>query len=121
LAVLDGFEAVGVVASMFARDAFGSGGELPAVVPAETEVDESPEVDRGGPDGECVPVGFDAAVTDSAVAVGDEPGDGAFDHRSVLPVVVESFPVTPGASGLREELVVVADVDHSAGLAGGAA
>ena len=69
----------------------GSGGDCPAVVPVEAEVEESSEVDRCCSDRESEAVAFDAAVADSAVAVGDEPGDGSFDHRPVLPVVVEAL------------------------------
>jgi hypothetical protein len=50
----------------------------------EAEVQESSEVDRGSAGGECLAIAFDASVADSAVAAGDQPGDGSFDHRSVL-------------------------------------
>ena len=66
-------------------------------------------------------VAFDAAVADSAVAVGDEPGDGSFDHGPVLPVVGEPFTVTPGLAGASEVVVVFADVEGLAADAGGAA
>ena len=35
---------------------------------------------------------FETAVADPAVAVGDEPGDGAFDHGPVLAVVGVNSP-----------------------------
>ena len=62
----------------------------------EAEVEESSEVDRGGSDVKGLPVAFDTAVADSAVAVGDEPGDGSFDHGSVLPVVVQRCAIGLG-------------------------
>ena len=50
------------------------------MVVVEAEVDESTQVDGGDPDVETGLVAGEAVVADSAVAVGDEPGDGAFDH-----------------------------------------
>ena len=68
------------------RAAFQASVQLLAVV-VEAEVDESAEVERGDAGGEPLLVAFDAAVADAAVAVGDEPGDGSFDHGSLLAVV----------------------------------
>ena len=87
----------------------------------EAEVEESSEVDCGGSDAEGLAVAFDASVADSAVAVGDEPGNGSFDHGPVLAVVVESLTFAPSGAGIGEESVVFADEDRPAGLVRGAA
>ena len=52
----------------------------------EAEVGEPAEVECGRSEAEAEPVGFDADESDTAVAVGDEPGDGAFNERPVLSV-----------------------------------
>jgi hypothetical protein len=75
----------------------------------EAEVEESPEVDGGDAGGQADAVAFDASVADSPVVVGDEPGDGAFDHGPVLAVVLDTGPAAHAGSGGGEELVVVAD------------
>ena len=87
----------------------------------ETEVEESSEVDCGGSDAEGLAVAFDAAVADSAVAVGDEPGNGSFDHGPVVAVVGESLTLAPSGAGGGEESVVFADEHRPAGLVRGAA
>ena len=81
-------------------------------------MDESAEVDRGDSERETELVAFDAAVADAAVTVGDEPGDGSFDHRSPLAVVVGEVAVAPGTSSVDEFGVVFADVECAAGLRG---
>ncbi|GAB1333053.1 hypothetical protein ACE1SV_73920 [Streptomyces sennicomposti] len=54
---------------------------MPAVAGAgESEVDQSAEAEDGCPGVEMGAVGGGSAVADSAVAVLDEPGDGAFDR-----------------------------------------
>ena len=45
------------------------------------------------------------------MAVGDEPGDGSFDHGPPLAVVVGEVAVAPCTSGFDEFVVVFADVD----------
>ena len=66
----------------------GLGGEGPAsAVVGEAEVDQSPEVDRGGAECEPDAVPGDAPVGDAS-ARSDQPGEGAFDHGSPSPVVV---------------------------------
>ena len=49
----------------------------------EAEVEEPAEVDGRGSGAEAEAIAFDASEPDAAVPVGDEPGDGAFDHGSV--------------------------------------
>jgi hypothetical protein len=81
---------------------------LPAVVPVESEVEESAEVDGGGSDRQGDPVAVDASA--AAVAVGDEPGNGSFDHRPLLSVVVnEGDVVVPACLVGCEVLAVFAD------------
>ena len=64
----------------------GGLGESPAVVAEpESEVEQSAQVDRGGAVVEPVVVLGHASVGHFPVAA-DQPGDGAFDHRPVLPV-----------------------------------
>ena len=75
---------------------------------------------RGDPVGEAELVAFDAAVADAAVAAGDEPGDGSFDHGPPLPVVVGEVAVAPRSAGFDEFGVVIADVEHPSVLRGGA-
>ena len=73
-------------------------GERPVpVVVVESEVDESSQVDGSDPGSEGGVVAGDAAVADSAVTVGDEPGDGAFDHGSPAAVVSGEVSVSPGS------------------------
>jgi hypothetical protein len=43
------------------------------------------------------------------VSVGDEPGDGSFDHGPVLAVVVQVLSVAPVGTGGGENLVVFTD------------
>ena len=93
-----------------------SGCELPAVMPVETEVEESSKVDRSGAHGECLPVACDTAVADSAVPVGDEPGNRSFDHRSVLAVVVDAFTSTPTRPGRGDS--PVSSATRARGLVG---
>ena len=76
----------------------------------EAEVEESSKVDGGGSGGQGEAVAVDAAVADASVPVGDEPGEGAFDHGSVLAVVVEAGARSPVGSCGSEVLVVVGDV-----------
>src|SRR2546421_5577041 len=63
----------------------------------ETEVDQPAEVEGGGPVVEPGVVLGDAAVGDAAVAVGDEPGDGAFDRGA--PPAGFVFPGRGGGGG----------------------
>ena len=91
---------------------------LPGVV--EAEVDESAEVDRGDSEGELGAVGFDAAVADPASSVGDDPGDGTFDHGPVLAVVGDDLRVGPGMTGGDEFVVVISDGEASPVFGGGA-
>ncbi len=86
----------------------------------ESEVEEASQVDGRGSDGEGLAVAFNASVADSAVAVGDEPRNGSFDHRSVLPVVVDAVTATPLGSRCGEVLVVFADFERLAVDGGGA-
>ena len=59
-------------------------GEVPrGAVVFEAEVDQPFEIDDGDAGGERDAVAVDAAVSAASVAVGDEPRNGAFDHRSV--------------------------------------
>jgi hypothetical protein len=89
---------------------------LPAVVPVEAEVEEASEVDGGGSDAEGEAVAVDAAVSAAAVAVGDEPGDGAFDHGPVLSVVVDEDGVaSPSAPVCGQEFVMLGDEERLAG------
>src|SRR5580765_4185505 len=112
--------AEGVVPSLSAPGPL-SGGDVPAVVPGESEVEEASQVDGGGTHGQAEPVAFDAAVADSAVTVSDEPGEGAFDEWPPLPVVIHAGPGPPLGSGGSEEFVVAADAEHSTVAGGGAA
>jgi hypothetical protein len=76
----------------------------------EAEVDEASEVE-----GESV--GFDADEPDTAMMVGDEPGDGAFDLGAVLAVAGDEVIVAvPSGPVGGEELVVFG---YREGLAGG--
>lgn len=84
------------------------------------EVDEASQVEGGGSQAEADAVAFDAAEADASVAVGDEPGDGALDHRVVLAVVVEAGACCPVGPCLCEQLVVVADFEGLAVLGAGA-
>lgn len=73
--------------------AVGAGGgavrRWPAVGDAgEAEVDETVDVQGGGPLGEPDPVAFDTAVADHAVRVAHELGDGPLDHGPVLAVEI---------------------------------
>jgi hypothetical protein len=86
----------------------------------EAEVEQSAQVDDGGADAEAEPVAFDTAVADAAVSVSDEPGDGALDEWPPLPVVIDADPAAPVGTGGGEQLVVCADVEHTAGVVGGA-
>ncbi len=85
---LVGFGPVGEVPSL-PSPALRSGDCPPGGVVVEAEVEESSEVDRRGSVADADAVAFDATEPDPAVSVGDEPGDGAFDHGPVLAVVVE--------------------------------
>ena len=87
-----------------------SGGDRPDAVPSETEVEEASQIDGRGAHGEGLPVSFGAAVADFAVAVGDEPGNGSFDHRSVLAVVVDAVASSPSSARDGEVLVVFGDM-----------
>jgi hypothetical protein len=53
-------------------------------VVVKAKVDESTQVDRGASVSEPDLVADNAAVADPTTAVADEPGDGPFDHWSVL-------------------------------------
>src|SRR5579864_1537908 len=75
----------------------------------QTEVDQSPQVERAEPSGESELVALDASVTNSSVATGDEPGDGALHHRSVLAVVVHDERIAPGLTGVDQLVVVLGD------------
>ena len=98
-----------------------SGGEGPAVGGVgEAEVEQPTQVDDGGSDAESEPVAFDAAVADTAVAVGDEPGDGPFDEWPPLPVVVDADAGPPVGAGGGEQLVVLPDGEDLAVGVGGA-
>jgi len=93
---------------------------MPAAIPAEAEVEEPSQVDGGGSDGEGLAVAFDSSVADSTVAVGDEPGDGSLDHRSVLPVVGETVTASPFRSSCGEVMIVFGDLEGLAVPGGGA-
>lgn len=93
-----------------------SGGELPAPVLGEAEVDEALEVDGGGSVGEPDAVAGEAAVGDAS-AGSDEPGEAAFDHWSELSVVA----VAPGSAGFDEFGVVVIELEDPSVAGGGAA
>ena len=100
----------------------GSGGEYPSVgAVGESEVDESAQVDGGGSEAQSDAVAFDASVADPSVSVGDEPGDGSFDHGPVLAVVVQVLSVAPPSTGGGENLVVFTDPVGFAVDCGGAA
>jgi hypothetical protein len=82
----------------------------------EAEREEAFEIDRCAAVGPGEPVAVGAAVAESPVAVGDEPGDGAFDHG---PVLVE--PVGLGlAAGRGEQVVVGVQIDDPPAGRGGA-
>src|SRR6266487_1214759 len=87
----------------------------------EPEVDQSAEVEGGGPVVEPGVVLGDAAVGDAAVAAGDEPGDGPLDWGT--PSAVFGLPgrVGGGAAGGGQEGVLGVDAEDSPGLGGGAA
>ena len=87
----------------------------------KTEVDEALKVHGRGPDRECGAVGFDTSVADSSMAMGDDPGDGSFDHGTVLAVVGGADAVGSVEAGLGEELVVGADPEGFAVFGCGAA
>lgn len=95
---------------------------MPGAVDAgESEVDQSAEVEGGGSDVEPGVVLEGAAVAESAVAVVDEPCDGAFDRWS--PAAVVGLPVRIGGglvAGGRLEVVVRADGQDASGLGFGA-
>ena len=55
-------------------------------MPIDADGDQSAQVDCGASVSEADLVAGDASVSDFATAVADEPGDGSFDHRAVLPV-----------------------------------
>ena len=86
----------------------------------ESEVQESAQVEHGSAGGERESVAFDAAVADAAVAVGDEPCDGALDEGSVLPIAVGVGAVAPLCACCGEVMVVVADGEGLAVGVGGA-
>ena len=68
--------------------------------------------------GPAEPVGVDAAVAEPPAVVLDEPADGPFQHRSVLPVgVVEGVGAGLGAP-CGEEVVVGVQLDALPGVAG---
>src|SRR2546428_9838518 len=69
------------------RGCSGSGDRPGSVGSGEAEVEQPAEVQGGGAGLEPGVVLGDASVADLAVPAGDEPGDGAFDHGSVLAVV----------------------------------
>jgi hypothetical protein len=78
----------------------------------ESEVDQAAEVEGGGAVVEPVVVGGGAAVGQAAVAAGDEPGYGAFDHGPPAPVVV-----LPG--GVGGGLVAGGGLRNIPGVVGG--
>ena len=80
----------------------------------DAEVEEAPDVQRGGAGAEGEAVAFDAAVADSAVPVGDDPGDCSLDEWSSLPVVGGVGAGTPFGEGSRENLVVTAEPEELA-------
>lgn len=87
----------------------GSGGEGPAVVVGESEGGEALQVDGGGALADGDAVAFDAAVANLAVFVAHEPGEGAFDHRSVLTVGLDEGVGVGLPAGCGEESVVFVD------------
>ena len=91
-------------------------GEGPGgVVVVEAEVDQSFQVDDRGSGGERDLVAVDAAVSAASVAVGDEPGNGAFDERTVLAVVADQVSVgTPSRPVRSQVLIVFADQERLA-------
>ena len=96
-------------------------GQCPAVGGVrEAEVEEPTQVDDGCSEVEAEPVAFDTALADAAMVVGDEPGDGAFDHRPPLLVVIDPNTGAPLAAGGREQLVVFCHGKGLARCAGGA-
>lgn len=64
--------------------------------------------------------GIITSVADSSIVVGDEPGDGALDHGSVLAVVGDTGSGAPAGPGGDVEVVVVAGVERLADRSGGA-
>jgi hypothetical protein len=91
----------------------GGGGDGPGAVVGEAEREEAFEIDRCAAVGPGEPVAVGAAVAESPVAVGDEPGDGAFDYG---PVLVE--PVGLGlVAGRGEQVVVGVQIDDPPAVA----
>ena len=87
----------------------------------EAEVDEASQVDRGAAVGEPDAVAGDAAVADFAAAAAGEPGDGAFDHRAVLPVGLGERGGEGVGSGGGEQVVMDVDLEDLAAGGAGAA
>ena len=86
----------------------------------QAEVDEPAQVDGGGSQAQPEAVAFHAAVADSAVSVGHDPGERAFHHGAVVAVGVDTDAVAPVGSGSDEEFVVWGEVERLPGSAGGA-
>ena len=85
----------------------GSGDGPVLSVVSEAEVDEPSEVESGGAEVETEPVGLDTDEADTAMVVGDEPGDGPFDHWPVAAVAGDKIIlVTPAGPVRGEEFVV---------------
>ena len=72
---------------------------------AEPQGDQSAQIDRRGTVVQPVAIFDDAAVTHLAVAAG-QPGDAAFDHRSVLTIFVEPVHVSGCCACVALQLVV---------------
>src|SRR6266542_1943656 len=66
-----------------ARTTAGSGCQDPSPLVVQAQGDQPSKVDRGDPERQPQLVAKDAAVANPAVAIGDEPGDRALDHRAV--------------------------------------
>ncbi len=91
------------------------GGEFPAGwCVGGAEVNEFAQVEGCGSGGELLVVSVDAVVAGAAVAFGAEPGDGSFDHGSVLAVVFGADSGGPVGSGLAQVLVVRSNSGGSA-------
>ena len=86
----------------------------------EAQSDHSTEIQRGGAVMQPMVVFDDAAVAQPAVAAG-QPGDGAFDHGSVLAVFGQPLWVASGLSRGALPRIMDPDPQSSAGAAAGAA
>ena len=88
-------------------------------VVAESQGDQAAQVQRCGAVVQPVIVAADTTVADLAVAAA-EPGDGAFDHRSILTVLVEPLRVSRFSASRSLKLIMKAEPDAATVAAGGA-